>query len=59
MGAIPKEVENRMFKNKWICMRCNSNVKGKTGSKPEICRNCGAKSAKFRLKKKPKKTGAK
>ncbi len=59
MALLPKEAENRMFKDKWICMKCNSTIKGKPGSKPEKCRNCGAKSDRLRLKKKPKKGGAK
>jgi len=48
-----EEADNRIFKNVWICMRCNANNRGSEGSKPRRCRKCGGK--KLRLKHKVKK----
>ncbi len=49
-----EEADARLFKNIWICMRCNA--KNRTGSsKPRKCRKCG--SQRLRLKHKAKKAG--
>ena len=49
-----EEADSRLFKNQWICMRCNA--KNRTGSgKSKKCRKCGSK--RLRLKHKAKKSG--
>ncbi|MDP6670547.1 MAG: 50S ribosomal protein L40e [archaeon] len=52
MARFP-EADNRIFKNVWICMKCNANNRASEGSKPTKCRKCKAK--RFRLKHKTKK----
>lgn len=48
------EAEARLFKNVWICMKCNAKNRGPSG-KPNKCRKCG--SQRLRLKHKAKKSG--
>jgi len=48
------EAEARLFKNQWVCMRCNAKNRS-GGAKPLRCRKCG--SPRLRLKHKAKKTG--
>ena len=52
MAKFP-EAENRIFKNIWICMKCNATMRASPGSKPDKCRKCKGKA--FRQKKKGKK----
>ena len=47
------EAENRIFKNVWVCMKCNATMRSSPGQKPDKCRKCNAKS--FRAKRKSKK----
>ncbi|MAG22080.1 MAG: 50S ribosomal protein L40e [Candidatus Diapherotrites archaeon] len=47
------EADARIFKNVWICMKCNANNRGSEGSIPYSCRKCGGR--KLRLKHKVKK----
>jgi len=49
-----EEAEERLFKNIWICMRCNAKNRSQSG-KPRACRKCGSK--RLRLKHKAKKAG--
>jgi len=44
MAAIqrPEEVDNRIFRNVYVCMRCNATVRGKNIEKLR-CRKCGSK----------------
>jgi len=46
--------EARLFKNIWICMKCNAKNRSLSG-KPVKCRKCGSK--RLRLKHKAKKAG--
>ena len=48
-----EEADNRLFKNVWICMRCNAKNRSPVG-KPRKCRKCG--SPRLRLKHKAKKS---
>ncbi len=50
---ISKEASERLFKNIWVCMKCNARNRGNTGERPLKCRKCGSK--RLRQKKKPKK----
>lgn len=47
------EADARLFKNVWICMRCNAKNRSPSG-KPRKCRKCG--SVRLRLKHKAKKS---
>jgi len=47
-----EEAEDRLFKNIWICMKCNAKNRCPSG-KPKKCRKCG--SVRLRLKHKVKK----
>jgi len=51
--AKNEEAEARLFKDVWICMRCNAKNR-KPGAKPAKCRKCG--SIRLRLKHKVKKS---
>ncbi len=55
MAKFP-EAMARVFKNMYICMKCNARNRGNTGKVPTICRKCG--STGLRLKKKGKVTKA-
>jgi len=48
------EAEARLFKNQWICMKCNAKNRS-LSAKPAKCRKCG--SIRLRLKHKTKKSG--
>jgi len=48
-----EEADARLFRNQWVCMRCNAKNRFGTGTKPVKCRKCG--SARLRLKHKVKK----
>ncbi len=37
------EAEARLFKDVWICMKCNARNRGYNGRPPERCRRCGSK----------------
>ncbi len=50
--ARVEEADARLFKNQWVCMRCNAKNRSGTG-KPRKCRKCGSKA--LRLKHKVKK----
>lgn len=52
MARFP-EAEDRLFKNIWICMKCNAKNRTGTGKKPSKCRKCGSK--RLRIKHKAKK----
>lgn len=52
--ALFPEAEARLFRNVWVCMRCNAKLRSGIG-KPSKCRKCGSK--KLRLKRKAKKGG--
>jgi len=52
MAKFP-EAEARLFKNMYICMKCNARNRGSQGKKPDRCRKCG--SIRLRLKHKTKK----
>ena len=49
-----EEADARLFKNVWICMRCNAKNRS-LSRKPAKCRKCG--SPRLRLKHKAKKSG--
>lgn len=49
MAEFPAATK-RLFKNVWICMKCNAKNRSQPGKKPHKCRKCGAKA--FRLKSK-------
>ena len=53
MATLSSVAANRLFKDIWICMKCNAKNRGQKGNHPARCRKC--KAAKFRLKKKGKK----
>lgn len=48
-----EEADARLFKNQWICMRCNAKNRSPSGM-PNACRKCGSK--RMRLKHKAKKS---
>ena len=48
------EADNRLFKDQWICMKCNAKNRS-PAKKPERCRKCG--SNRLRLRHKAKKAG--
>lgn len=52
MAKFP-EADARLFKNVWICMRCNAKNRSTEGKRPRKCRKCGSK--RLRLKHKAKK----
>ena len=37
------EAEARLFKDVWICMKCNARNRGYGGKPPEKCRRCKSK----------------
>ncbi len=41
-GMIPQEVLDRMYKNVYICMRCNARIRTTKPHKTR-CRKCGYK----------------
>ncbi len=49
-----EEADARLFKNIWVCMRCNAKNRSGSGTKPRLCRKCGSK--RLRLKHKTKKS---
>ena len=57
MGAArPSVVDDRLFKDVYVCMRCNATIRAKNISKVK-CRKCGSK--KLRPKKKQMRTATK
>lgn len=49
-----EEADSRLFRNVWICMKCNAKNRSPK-QKPVACRKCGSK--RLRLKHKAKKSG--
>ena len=52
MAVIPQEVMDRMYKNVYICMKCNAKIRTNKPHKAK-CRRCGSKQ--LRPRKKPMK----
>ena len=53
MAVVPEEVMDRMYKNVYVCMKCNAKIRTNKPGKVK-CRRCGSKQ--LRPKKKAAKT---
>ncbi len=45
----PEVVDERLFKNVYICMRCNARIRTKNPAKTK-CRRCGSKRLRHKKK---------
>lgn len=50
---MPEPIANRMFKNMFICMKCNAKIRAapdKVKNKRIKCRKCGSKQLRLKAK---------
>lgn len=50
---LPEPIANRMFKNMFVCMKCNAKIRSapdKVKKKKIKCRKCGSKQLRLKAK---------
>ena len=50
---LPEAMANRMFKNMFVCMKCNAKIRAipdKVKAKKIKCRKCGSKQLRLKAK---------